>query len=121
MGLFGKKKSTTQQLPQRNVERLEHGELPFGWYAKHKDYLKQQEQKMTSLAANLPPAKEKSLRIKGLQTLISFFYTFKSECEAKGECFKKYFDDMWMHCHNSKNPDFVYIQPYEAELKNLLE
>lgn len=120
MGLFGKKKSS-QQAPKIDVEKLENGELPFGWYAEHKDYLKSHEQQMTSLAANLPPIKEKQLRIKGLQSLVSFFYAFKSECEVKGECFKKYFDDMWMHCRNSKNPDFVYIQPYEAELKQLLE
>ena len=115
---FGKKKSAPQK-PVVNAEKLENGELPFGWYAKHKDYLKAKEQQMTSLAANLPPVKETQLRIEGLKKLISFFYAFKSECESKGECFKKYFDDMWMHCHNSRNPDFVYIAPYEEELVKL--
>lgn len=122
MGLFnfGKKKSAPQTTVM-SAEKLENGELPFGWYAKHKDYLKSKEQLMTSLAANLPPTSENQLRIDKLKELISYFYTFKNECESKNECFKKYFNDMWMHCHNSKNSDFVYITPYEIDLKKLLE
>lgn len=115
---FGKKKSASQTTVV-NAEKLENGELPFGWYAKHKDYLKPKEQQMISLAANLPPIKEKQLRMDGLKRLIETFYSFKSECESKGECFIKYFEDMWMHCHNSKNSDFVYIAPYEDELEKL--
>lgn len=65
--------------------------------------------------------KNNSEKITALQDLIHYFYAYKSECQDMGECFEKYFDDMWMHCKNSRCDDFIYIIPYEEELKKLMQ
>lgn len=65
--------------------------------------------------------KNNSEKITALQDLIHYFYAYKSECQDMGECFSKWFDDMWMHCKNSRCDDFIYITPYEEELKKLMQ
>lgn len=40
-------------------------------------------------------------------------------CYSKGPAGEMYFDDMWEHCHNSKNECFSYIQSIKDYLKDL--
>lgn len=54
------------------------------------------------------------------QELIKLFYQYNADCEKRGGYFKITFENSWMHCHNSKNPDFVYIKPYADKLNKLL-
>lgn len=102
----------------QDLNKLIDGELPFGWVVKFKDYYQPKDSKMTELALSIK-GKNGQERIAALQTLIKYFYSYKEECKLKGECFEKYFDNMWMHCHNSRCDDFIYIVPYvfPSELK----
>lgn len=120
MGLFnfGKKKSAPQT-SAASTEKLENGELPWGWVTRHQSWFEPKNKAIASMTANLANTKTTEQRIHQLQALIEYFYAYKQEAHQKGECFEKYFDDMWMHCHNSRNPDFVFIAPYEAELQKL--
>lgn len=122
MGLFGKKKKVE---PQKNsagekLDKLVNGELPFGWYSHNQHIVKPKDAQMAALAAKTQ-TKNKNDKIVALQNLIQYFYSYKSECQMMGECFAKYFDDMWMHCKNSRCDDFIYISPYEEELQKLKE
>lgn len=121
MGLFNLKKKAPQLTNSfgESLDKLTNGELPFGWIYKHKDYYKPKDDLMTAIAVQIRLTKEPTERIQHLQNLIDYFYSYKAECETKGECFKKYFEDYWMHCHNRNNVDFVYIKPYEDELNKL--
>lgn len=49
-------------------------------------------------------------KIQKCKATINIYNKFKNFCYSKGIGGKIYFDDMWEHCHNSKNPDFSYIQ-----------
>lgn len=121
MGLFSKKKKAepVKNSANENLERLVNGELPFGWAYHFKNVYKPKDDQVTSLAIKVQSAKTKEEKIATLQTLIDYFYSYKAECKSMGECFEKYFDDMWMHCQNSKCKDFIYITPYEEELEKL--
>lgn len=116
MGLF--KKKTIKQTNQPNQEKLDHGELPFGWTAHHRDWFKPKDDALISMS-NLAAIKNPDQRIKQIQFLIEYFNSYRKEAHDKGECFEKYFEDMWMHCHNSRDKDFPFIKPYEEELAKL--
>lgn len=58
-------------------------------------------------------------KIQTLETMIEYYYNMKDYYYSRGECYIKYFSDMWEHCHNSRNPDFEYIKPYEEQLSKL--
>lgn len=123
MGLFHSKKKSNKiqsNTIAQPLDRLVNGELPFGWITYHKDYFKPKNDIMVALAMNTQ-VKNQDDRIQALQILINYFYSYKQECKEKGECFEKYFDDLWMHCKNSICNDFIYIKPYEDELQSLLD
>ena len=107
-----------EDLQKNKLDKLEDGELPFGWYAKNKkwiDYFKQKEHVLVEYAL----ASQKAIgqeKIDILRKMIKYYYSLKEECYSKGECYQKYFDDMWVHCHDSRNEDFEYIKQYEDEL-----
>lgn len=58
-------------------------------------------------------------KIETLEKLIASYYDLKSKCISLGPKYHDYFINMWEHCHNSQNEDFVYIDSYKAELKEL--
>lgn len=108
--MFFKKKEKLQE----SKEKLQNGQLPFGWVSRHRTELDVWEKKLPDLASKTKTGSVEE-KINALEQLISFYQDFKSFC-YQDECFQKYFQDMWEHCHNSQNPDFEYIQPYVEEL-----
>lgn len=123
MGLFSRKKkvdspTTTTNSLNQPLDQLINGELPFGWYAHHKHIVKPKDDVLIELALKTQTS-DKQKRIEALQNLIQYFYSYQAECQSMGECFAKYFDDMWMHCKNNRCNDFIYITPYEEELQSL--
>lgn len=94
------------------------GELPFGWYSHNKNYFEDFDKLMPKYASDHHP-ENKQIRIEILQEMIQQYYDFKNKCYKEGECHKKYFQNMWEHCHNSRNDDFEYITLYEKELEEL--
>ena len=108
MGLFRKKK-----------DHLENGELPFGWYTHHLEEIKKWETPLPEYAIASKTGTPTE-QIQTLQKMIEHYEAFRTFSYSNGECWKKYFSDMWEHCHNSKNPDFDYIEPYQEQLNELL-
>ena len=116
---FKKKQSAPTNSLGQPLDKLINGELPFGW-VKHYDYFyKPRNDQMVQLAKATTSAKSDEEKIVALQNLITYFYTYQKECSQQGECFKKWFEDYWLHCKNSTCEDFIYITPYEEELKKL--
>lgn len=110
-----------EKLQTTKLDKLEDGELPFGWYSQNKEQIDAfgiKEKKLVDYAISSRNAKGQE-KIDILHTMIEYYYSLKKECYSKGECYQKYFQDMWEHCHNSRNKDFEYIEPYENELKEI--
>lgn len=128
MGFFDffKKKSVinvthqkpTQPIAQPIEKLTKEGELPSGWYSKHKHVFAHYEEQIVQMAVNLKQIRGLD-RINHLENLIALYNEYKRFCYEKGECYKKYFSDMWEHCHNSRCKDFEYITPFLAELEAL--
>ena len=104
--------------PVKTQERLQDGELPWGWVSRNKRIYSPYEDRITNIASTLNNYSGAD-RIRRLEELIEHYYEFKDFCYQKDECFRKYFQDMWEHCRNSRNSDFEYIVPFEKELKKL--
>lgn len=126
MWLFGKKKkskptfetATTNSMGESLDKLNAEGNLPFGWLAHNMQYVKPYENKIIELAVSLQPIKG-SNRITLLKEIIKVYNEYKEYCYNRNECYKKHFQDNWEHCHNSRNKDFEYIEPYVNELKEL--
>lgn len=58
-------------------------------------------------------------RIQHLEKAIKYIEEYKAECAMKGNQYLAVFEHMWEHCHNSKNPDFKYIDSMQDELDGL--
>lgn len=114
-------KNTVKTLRESDTD-FEHltaeGELPFGWHTRHKYIVEPYENAMVQMATNLKGVKGYD-RIRQIEGLIVHYYNFKNFCYSKNECFVKYFQNSWEHCHNSRCKDFEYIEPYEKELEEL--
>lgn len=50
---------------------------------------------------------------------IRAFNSLQRFCYSKGKAGKLYFDDMWLHCHNSKNSCFSFKDSIKNQLENL--
>lgn len=50
---------------------------------------------------------------------IRAFNSLQRFCYSIGKAGRLYFDDMWLHCHNSKNPCFSFKDTIKNQLENL--
>ncbi len=127
MGLFGKKKGT----PIVGMRGFSNGKEvvlkkdcpgkipPLEYYQTIEQYLKPIENVMVSYAVTLQKERSKESRITLLQALVESFYDLKEKCAALGPEYAEYFSDTWEHCHNSRSPDFCYVDRFESELCEL--
>lgn len=60
-------------------------------------------------------------RIEKCKIAIKAYEDLKKFCLSKGKGGTIHFEDMWEHCHNSKNTDFRFIEKIENELLYLTE
>ena len=129
MGLFDffKKKQasiTTQAKTNtsgQKLDKLVDGELPWGWVTTYADFYRPRDNKLYDLSVSVANAKSIDEEIACLRVFIAFYYQYKNECISNGECYYKYFSDMHMHCHNSRNPDFEFVTPREERLEYILQ
>lgn len=127
MGLFDKlfgKKAEKDKKPASGgdpLDKLENGKIPVDWYWARRDFTSAWDKKLYELSDRVREAKSIDEEIELLKAEIAFYYEYQNECKSRGECYFKYFSDMHMHCHNSRNPDFEYIASSEARLKYLQE
>lgn len=64
---------------------------------------------------------EIEIKIQACQNALSIYDDFKAFCYNQGRGGALYFNEMYEHCHNSKNPDFRYIQSAEIKLETLTQ
>lgn len=99
-----------------SLDHLVDGELPWGWVTAKAKFIEPRDKHMMDLHIRSCNAssilEEKQL----IEEFLSAFYTYKKECEARGECYIKYFSDMHEHCHNSTNPCFSLAEPRKERL-----
>lgn len=62
---------------------------------------------------------EINTKIQACEKAIVLHNKLKTFCIKTSKGGSIYFEDMYEHCHNSKNPDFRYIQSTEDTLKRL--
>lgn len=60
-------------------------------------------------------------RIQAANKLLDLYNRFVAECKAAPKAVWKHFSDLYLHCHNSHNPDFVWIKQYEVMLDDLVK
>ncbi len=102
------------------LDKLVNGELPWGWITHNQEFISQKESPLTQYA-NASRNGNIDERIRVLKEMISYYENIKQEFYSKSECHRKYFQDMWEHCHNSRNDDFEYITPYKETLCDLIQ
>lgn len=77
------------------------------------------EEKLYTLSRSILRTDDIDTQILKTKKVIAHYEQFMDFCYSKGEGGKLYFDDMWEHCHNSKKPNFRYIQSYRDKLEHL--
>lgn len=95
------------------------GIKPQAYYQMLQAEVKPLENMMVNLAVSLKGKKEIDDRIATLTSLIDTFYALKIKCFQLGSEYAEHFKKNWEHCHNSRNPDFSYVDRFEKELAEL--
>lgn len=107
------------------TKKANNDDLSVEWYVSNHQtiqlLIKPIEDEMVSHAAALKDATSVDDRKELLECIIRSFRALEKQCAALGAGGKRYFSEMWLHLHNSKNPDFSYVDKYEQELKELNE
>ena len=113
MGLFNKKKTVQpkikiqwsngnetivdhyEPIKEKPLNKLIDGELPWGWITKHEAFTKPIMDKQKEYIAAWVNAPLGSFEKKeALSKYLDFLRSTKAVCEAKGECFSKWFTDI---------------------------
>lgn len=103
-------------------ELCQDGELPLGWIGRHRNEIKGMEENVAEhVKAARDASKPVDERISEYRTAIELQEKMRDRFVSAGECYAKYYSDMWGHCHNSRCDDFDYIQHLEEELAKVLE
>ena len=99
--MFFKKKEVTpvsKPIPKVEPEEeiLEDGELPWGWYTRHKSFTEPIEKEHSRLlrawvdSRSQAPSKCEA----ALLSFVDFLHDTRKLCTAKGECYAKWFSDI---------------------------
>lgn len=113
-----KQKNWGEVLSSPNLRTDEEENLISDFYTKFEQTLTLAEEKLYQLANDIGQGKTLDERILKVRKVISHYEHFKSFCYSKGLGGQMYFQDMWEHCHNSKNSDFDYIDQFKELLEN---
>lgn len=100
---------------KKQEERLENDHLPFGWIARHKDFvddIQSKQRYFMDLWLNSRSG-TKQERIGGLKSYVLFLQEAKEISASKGECYLKWFQDIIA--------DDDYIKKRMEELENLIK
>lgn len=118
MGLFDFLMKKVPPIKSENKTQPESGWSSIDAYAA---YHRPNDDKLYELSVAAANAKSIDEEIASLRAFIAFYYQYKNECISKGASYFKYFSDMHMHCHNSRNPDFDFVTPREERLEYILQ
>lgn len=95
-------------------------DLAFNFSRKYHSEVSQFEDSIYESVSKIKSCQTVEDKIKQSELAISTFERARKFCYSKGKGGRLYFDDMWEHCHNSKNPCFSFIEETVA-LKAKLE
>lgn len=115
MGLFDFLKKKNREIKDEDGNIMK----PYEYYEILEREVKPLENILVGFSSSLPGIKKVDDRIKVLKSLIESYYELRSKCVSLGKDYEEYFSKMWEHCHNSKNPDFCFVERYEEELNEL--
>lgn len=111
--------------PSFDLENLDNNfndnslSLSDDFYLNYYDEIEKYENKFNKSNFKIYEINDIDLRIKQYEKTIKLLNDFKNYCLSKGKGGQKYFEDMWEHCHNSKNPNFKFIDKLYSELNDL--
>lgn len=91
------------------------------FYINHHDYTTQLDSGIESYIRQYKICSNIDEEISILRDFVSHYNAKKAEAEALGAEYKQYFDDMYEHCHNSREEDFSLISYYQDRLQYLVE
>lgn len=94
--------------------------LSDNFFVKHKTKIDSLENELMNSINLMAKTKDVDIKIQRCKDAINVYDKFKNFCYSKGTGGKIYFDDMWEHCHNSKDPDFSYIQDVKDKYNYLI-
>lgn len=107
--------------PNPKFHRTEREEdLAFNFSQKYHSEVSQFDDSIYESVSKIKTCQTTEDKIKQCELAISTYERARKFCYSKGKGGKLYFDDMWEHCHNSKNPCFSFIEKTVA-LKAKLE
>lgn len=116
-----RKENLEEALLHYDCRSDEEENLISDFYTEFEQTLSLAEEKLYRLANDISHGKTLDERILNVRKVISHYEHFKNFCYSKGSGGRMYFDDMWEHCHNSKNPDFSYIDQFKELLEKWIE
>jgi hypothetical protein len=87
------------------------------FYADHSDDLDECEERLFATAQAMRKTKDPAELKTLYDSAASLFDALQKYCYAFGEGGKEYFDSMWMHCSNSKNQDFCFLDPLRERME----
>ena len=90
--------------------------LSFNFSLKYSDEIQRFDDDIYLQVSKIRKIDDIDVKIKQCQKAIDVFYKAKTFCYNKGKGGTIYFQDMWEHLHNSKIPNFSYIDSVEKEL-----
>ena len=96
-------------------------ELSFNFSQKWASAIQKYEDAIYSETAKVGTLDSIDKNIEQCHKAIDAFEAFRNYCYKKSKGGQIYFDDMWEHCHNSKDPCFSYIQSTKDYLIELTE
>ena len=96
-------------------------DLSFNFSYKHSDKLQSLENELVENVMSISTTYQIDERIERCKIALESYEKLKKFCFSKGKGGQIYFEDMWEHCHNSKNPDFRYIERVEKEYNYLTQ
>lgn len=95
-------------------------DLAFNFSYKHAETLGNLESAVYVEVSKIKKVYDVNKRILQCKKALESYEKLKNFCLSKGKGGQIHFEDMWEHCHNSKNPDFRFIESVEIELDFLL-
>ena len=89
------------------------------FYVNHHDYIADLDASISSYIRRYQASSNIDEEIFILQRFIPYYHEKRNETKTLGNEFQQYFDEMYEHCHNSREKDFSMITYYEERLDYL--
>lgn len=85
----------------------------------HRTLLEKLEDGIYDANSRMKKAEDPAIKAELCRKTISAYQKLQTVCNNTGPGGALYFEDMWEHCSNTGNPDFRFIDPVEAILREL--